>query len=181
MKARAAFLLFSLAITLASCQKLTGPAGGQSGVVIAKDRSCQVVLPSGWHERKEEGTAVLRAGEPGETALFMILRIHKEDLADNVTLKEQGRAYMDELRDNPLYEKVMITNGPVDCSIHGLPGLQYELDGVLKEGRTKFHYIITVVKGDKSFFRLVGTLLPSSVAKYRSGVEELTKSFTELP
>ena len=174
-------MFFILVIALAGCNKLKGPAAGQSNIVVAQDKSCQVILPSGWHERNKDGAPVLRAGGPGETALFTVVRIPKEDLADNVTLQNEGQSYIDELRKKPLYEKITLTSGPVDRTIRSRPALQYELDGVMKEGKTKFHYVITVVEGQRSFFRLIGTLVPSAMAKYRSDVDEVTKSFAELP
>jgi hypothetical protein len=181
MKTLVASLCVCLALAPAGCKRLAGPAVGKGNQLVAADKSCQVILPSGWHARAEGDRAVLRAGAPGETALFMVLRIPKEDLADKETLQNEGRIYMDELRENEVYEKLTVVSGPVSRTINGRPALQYEVDGVMKEGRTKFRYLINVVEGEKSFFRLVGTMLPSAMTKYGSGVEEITNSFTELP
>jgi hypothetical protein len=184
MKRLTCLLLIGIVPSLAGCGKLKvplPPAAVPSKTVVARDGSCQVVLPPGWVERKKEGNPVLRAGVPSENALFMVMRIPKEDLAADETCLSQGRGYMDELRDSPAFEQLTITRGPIDCAVNGRAAVRYEVEVILKKGRTKFYFHIKVVDGEKSFFRLVGTLVPSEAAKHRGEVEEITNSFTELP
>jgi len=177
---RPTILLLCL-VVLPACGKLRTPAAS-AAVVQARDASCEVTLPANWVERSTaDGAAVLRVGAASEDALFMVLRFAKEDLAADETYRRQGSRYMDELAASPSLEDVKVTRGPDEVLVNGRPAVRYQVEGVVKNERARVVFLISVVDGQNSIFRLVGTLTPSNTAKYRAAVEEVTNSFVERP
>jgi hypothetical protein len=172
-------VLLILVIILPGCGKLATPAA--PAVVQSQDGSCEVTIPVNWVERPTGTTAVLRIGVASEDALFMVLRFAKEDLAADEDYRRQGSRYMDELASSPSFENAKITKGPDDILINGRSAVRYQVEGLMKIERTRFILLISVVDGQKSIFRLVGTLVPSSAAKYHAAIADVTNSFVERP
>jgi hypothetical protein len=97
-----------------------------------------------------------------------------------VTYRDEGRKYIDDLRASGSFSEVEVVQGPTDCTINDRPGVRYEVNAVLKKDGHRFRYLITAVDGKQAIFKLVSTIVPSQAETFRSALEEVTRSFTEL-
>jgi hypothetical protein len=149
--------------------------------IVAEDKSCKILLPSGWITRKIDDTKVLRTWVPPEGPTFVAYRTAKVDLDEEVTYLEEAKNYLDLSSKAATIEKWKLLKGPTKCVINGRNAVQYLAEATEKEGRMKNRYWITVVDGQKSIFYLAATYRPSAEEKYRSEMEAITNSFMELP
>jgi hypothetical protein len=72
--------------------------------VVAVDGSCQVMLPAGWKQVPEQGTAILSADGLFGRAMFDIERTPKADLAPNFTYRQFGEQYIQDALTDPEYQ-----------------------------------------------------------------------------
>jgi hypothetical protein len=153
-------------------------AEGQPATAI--DGSCQVHLPPGWITVPVQPGGVLAADGLSGRATFDAFRSAKQDLAPGETYRTQARQYVDALLANPQYENPRLTKGPVDCVVNGRPAVEYEMEGIFIQQRTRFVFLIRVIDGERSIFKVAVNLPPSEAAQHRPTAEKLLGSFKEL-
>jgi hypothetical protein len=190
MKTVTTVVLTAFLLSLAGCGRanqsgrravFSSPSAISPVTIVARDRSCQVLLLAGWTERTRDDPPVVRASVGSGAVSLLILREPKENHAATDTSLDQERKYIEEINRLTALEKVTTSNGPTECTVNGRLAVRYELEAMEKLGGRKVRYLIVVVEGRKSFFRLAGTFRPSDEERYRPEIEEIMNSFTELP
>lgn len=160
------------------------PDSSKPQPLVAQDRTCKVVVPVGWTERPlEKSGYILRAWVPDSDsgATFCVLRIPKEDLAEDVTYLDRARRWVDGAAKSNALENAKITKGPTKYLINGRDAVKYEMEAVDSGSRFKIRFEFTVVDGKNAFFDLGTAHLPSEAAKRRQELDDLINSFEELP
>jgi hypothetical protein len=177
-------VLLLILVVFPGCGRFGKPAPAavarKRSVVLALDSSCKVKLPANWVELSITGKSeVLRVGLPSEDAAFNVIRLPKEESAKGDTYRSLGSHSIEQLTTSDLFDQMKVTRGPDDVLIDGRHAVRYEVEGVVKKSRARVIYFISVVEGQKSFFRLVGILFPPEGENSRTPLEEVTNSFVD--
>jgi hypothetical protein len=164
-----------LVCVVAGCKQLQSVA--QPTVLKSPDGKFQLTVPAGWRENSSlNDQANIKAGNSLAEMYVIVITEEKADFTDETTLDQYTNITRDSMTSN--LESVD-SSPPVQVTINGNPGRQYEIHGTTKN--VKLAYLITAVETSAHFHQIVTWTLRSRIDKNQTTLQKVTETFRPTP
>jgi hypothetical protein len=168
------FVVYSLLVMLlftAGCEPQ------QDEIITFLDNQYEILKPASWRMLTDlNDEADLQMGNPFDTAYFIILSENRADFEDTLTVGQHAHESVTTLVS--AVKDAKITSGPVDITVNGMEGVQYEITGMIEN--VKINYLHTTLQSKKHFHQIVAWSLPSNFAKNKKDYDRVINSIKEV-
>jgi hypothetical protein len=160
-----------LVMVVAGCKQLQSL--GSPTVLKSKDGRFQLTVPAGWRVSPSlNDQADIKAAFPSEELYVIVISEPKSDFTTAMTLDEFTKITRDAMMSN-LASAESLT--PALVSINGNPGLEYEIQGSVKN--VKLAYLVTTVETPAHYHQVITWTLGSRLDQNRFTLRKVAASF----
>jgi hypothetical protein len=160
-----------LVLAVAGCKQLQGL--GSPTVLKSPDGKFQLTVPAGWRENPSlNEKADIKAGNPIQEMYVVVITESKSDFTDDMTLSEYTNIVRDSMTSNLTSPN---SSPPSAVTINGRSGLQYELQGAVKN--VKLTYLVTTVETTDHYHQVITWTLQSHMDRNRATLHQVAGTF----